>query len=434
MMTRRDVQGWSGGLEAVLERIAPRFARAEPRRRAASYLRGLLAPVERKNGWQLADAAGDATPDGVQDFLSRARWDADAVRDDLQTHASERLGDADAVLALDETGFVKKGAKSAGVQRQYTGTAGRIENSQVGVFLGYASRHGHALLDRALYLPKEWAGDAGRRGGARVPEAVASTTKPKPGLLMLERARAAGVPFSWVVGDSVYGADHAIRRWAERHRRGYVLAVTSGQRPGLRPVTAWIRQLPRSAWRRLSAGDGAKGPRLYGWACVPYSGAAPGFRGALLVRRSIAKPTELTFYLTHAPEGTALAELVRVAGARWSIESLFEQAKGEVGLDHHEVRSWVGWHRHTTLATLALAYLAAVRKAAGAGGCGPRGPRRRPAAVHGARGSAPALAPGLDASARTGHHLALVSVAPPPPAARAPRSLAPTDALIGALT
>ena len=434
MMTRRDVQGWSGGLEAVLERIAPRFARAEPRRRAASYLRGLLAPVERKNGWQLAEAAGDATPDGVQDFLSRARWDADAVRDDLQAYASEHLGDADAVLVLDETGFVKKGAKSAGVQRQYTGTAGRIENSQVGVFLGYASRHGHALLDRALYLPKEWAGDAGRRGGARVPEAVAFAPKPKLGLLMLGRARAAGMPFSWVVGDSVYGADHAIRRWAERHRRGYVLAVTSGQRLGLRPVTTWIRQLPRSAWRRLSAGDGAKGPRLYDWACVPYSGAAPGFRGALLVRRSIAKPTELTFYLTHAPEGTALAELVRVAGARWSIESLFEQAKGEVGLDHYEVRSWVGWHRHTTLAMLALAYLAAVRKAAGAGGCGPRGPRRRPAAVHGARGPAPAPAPGLEASARTGHHFALVSVAPPAPAARAPRSLAPTDALFGALT
>ena len=219
MTTRRDVQGWSGSLDAVLERIAPRFARAEPRRRAASYLRGLLAPVERKNGWQLAEAAGDATPDGVQDFLSRARWDADAVRDDLQAYAGEHLGDADAVLVLDETGFVKKGAKSAGVQRQYTGTAGRIENSQVGVFLGYASRHGHALLDRALYLPKQWAEDADRRGGARVPEAVAFTTKPKLGLLMLERARVAGVPFSWVAGDSVYGADHAIRRWAERHRR-----------------------------------------------------------------------------------------------------------------------------------------------------------------------------------------------------------------------
>ena len=239
--------------------------------------------------------------------------------------------------------------------------------------------------------------------------------------------------FAWITGDSVYGADHAIRRWAERHRRGYVLAVTSGQRLGLRPVTAWAKKLPKRAWQRLSAGDGAKGPRFYDWACLPYNGAAPGFQCALLVRRSVAKPTELTFYLTHAPEGTALADLVRIAGTRWSIESLFEQAKGEVGLDHDEVRSWVGWHRHITLAMLALAYLAALRKAA-AGGCRPRKPRRRPAAAHGARGQAPALAPGLDATAQTGRRPALVSMAPPTPAARTPRSLAPTHALHATLT
>jgi SRSO17 transposase len=432
MVTQLDVQGWAGGLDAVLDRIASRFGRAEPRRRAAAYLRGLLAPVERKNGWQLAEVAGDATPDGVQDFLSRAQWDADAVRDDLQAYVVEHLGDAGAVLVLDETGFVKKGAKSAGVQRQYTGTAGRIENSQVGVFLGYASQHGHALIDRALYLPKEWAEDADRRREARVPADITFTTKPKQGLAMLERARAAGVPFSWITGDSVYGADHAIRRWAERHRRGYVLAVTSGQRLGLRPVTAWIKKLPKGAWQRLSAGDGAKGPRFYDWACLPYSGAAPGFQCALLVRRSVATPTELTFYLTHAPEGTTLVELVRIAGTRWSIESLFEQAKGEVGLDHYEVRSWVGWHRHITLAMFALVYLAAVRKAA-AGGCGLRKPRRRPAAAHDARGQAPALASGLDATAQTRRRPALVSVAPPPPAARTSRSLAPTDPFTGAL-
>ena len=196
MVTQSDVQGWACGLDAVLDRIGSRFGRAEPRRRAAAYLRGLLAPVKRKNGWQLAEVAGDATPDGVQDFLSRAQWDADAVRDDLQAYAAEHLGDADAVLVLDETGFVKKGAKSAGVQRQYTGTAGRIENAQVGVFLGYASQHGHALIDRALYLPKEWAEDADRRREARVPADIAFTTKPKQGLAMLEHARAAGMPFS----------------------------------------------------------------------------------------------------------------------------------------------------------------------------------------------------------------------------------------------
>lgn len=427
MVTRAEAARWARGLDAVLERIGPRFSRAEPRRRAAAYLRGLLAPVERKNGWQLAEAAGDATPDGVQDFLSRMRWDADAVRDDLQAHVAQHLGDPGAVLVLDETGFLKKGAKSAGVQRQYSGTAGRIENSQVGVFLGYAGRHGRALVDRALYLPRGWAADPARRAEARVPEGAAFATKPKLGLAMLERARAAGLPFAWVAGDSVYGADHAIRRWAERHRLGYVLAVTSGQRLGFRPVPDWIEGLPADAWQRLSAGDGTKGPRLYDWACVPYRGAAPGFRCALLVRRSVAEPGELTFHLTHAPEAVALADLVRVAGSRWSIESCFEQAKGEVGLGHYEVRSWVGWHRHATLSMFALAHLAAVREAAAAGGCGPGGPRRRPAAAHRAGGQAPAVGARRRAGAEAQCRPAVVRLATTTPAARAPCALAPAN-------
>lgn len=427
MATRADVQGWASGLDDLVGRVAPRFVRAEPRRRAAAYLRGLLALVERKNGWQLAEAAGDATPDGVQDFLSRMRWNADAVRDDLQAYVVEHLGDPGAVLILDETGFLKKGTQSVGVQRQYTGTAGRIENSQVGVFLGYAGRHGRALLDRALYLPKEWAEDADRRREAHVPEEIAFTTKPKQGLAMLERARAAGVPFAWITGDSVYGADHAIRRWAERHRRGYVLAVTSGQRLGFRPVTTWIEDLPEDVWQRLSAGEGAKGPRLYDWACVPYRGATPGFQCTLLVRRNIGAPeAALTFYLTHAPEGTALAELARIAGTRWAIESLFEQAKGEVGLAQYEVRSWIGWHRHVTLAMLALAYLAAVRRGA-IGGNGPDEPGRRPAAADRARGPAPTVAFGRLRTAKARRRPALVSVAPTPPAARTPRTLAPAN-------
>src|SRR5215211_8295699 len=221
-----DARRWVGQLDELVTRIAPRFNRIEPRQRARAYLQGLLAPLERKNGWHLAEAAGDATPDGVQDFLSRMRWDADAVRDDLRAYVAEHLGDPDAVLVLDETGFLEKGDRSAGVQRQYSGTAGRIENCQIGVFLGYASRHGQALIDRALYLPKCWAGDAARRAAAGVPEEVGFATKPKLGLAMLERALEAGVPFAWVTGDSVYGADHRIRRRLEAHRRGYVLAVT----------------------------------------------------------------------------------------------------------------------------------------------------------------------------------------------------------------
>lgn len=416
-------EGWSRELEALAARIAPRFVRAEPRRRALAYLRGLLSPVERKNGWQLAEAAGDGTPDGVQDFLSRMRWDADAVRDDLRAYVVEHLGDPDAVLVLDETGFLKKGNKSAGVQRQYSGTAGRIENCQIGVFLGYASRHGRALIDRALYLPQGWASDVARRAAAGIPEAVAFATKPQLGLAMLERALEAGVPFAWVAGDSVYGADSRIRRRPEARGRGYVLAVTSGQRLGFVPVEDWLTKVPPDGWSRLSAGDGAKGPRLYDWAYLPYRGAAPGWRMGLLIRRSPAKPDDLTYYLTHAPEPTTLARLVRVAGTRWAIEACFEAAKGEVGLDEYEVRSWTGWRRHITLAMLAHAYLAVLRKAA-LGGSGRARPRRRTAAPHRARGSASALAPHLGPHTRAIRHSALVQLAQAPPAARTPMPLA----------
>ncbi len=313
------------------------------------------------------------------------------------------------------------------MQRQYTGTAGRIENAQVGVFLGYAGQHGRALIDRALYVPDSWAGDDARRRAARIPGDVVLTTKPKQGLVMLERARAAGVPFAWVAGDSVYGADSALRRWAERHRRGYVLAVTSGQRLGQRPVTTWIEDLPNAAWQRLSAGDGAKGPCLYDWTHLPFNGGAEGFACALLVRRSMAKPEEVTFYLTHAPNRTTLAELVHIAGTRWSIESLFEQAKGEVGLDQYEVRSWVGWHRHVTLSMLALAYLAVVRRSAepgAVGGCGPGKPESRPAAAHRARGQTAHRGPRRPKATQARCCPAMVHLATAAPATRQTRPLA----------
>ena len=423
MTTVGTAEGWTRELDALAARIAPRFVRAEPRRRALAYLRGLLAPLERKNGWQLAEAVGDPTPDGVQDFLSRMRWDADAVRDDLRAYVVEHLGDADAVLVLDETGFLKKGDRSAGVQRQYSGTAGRIENCQIGVFLGYAGRHGQALIDRALYLPARWTGDAARCAAAGIPQGLTLTTKPKLGLAMLDRALDAGVPFAWVAGDSVYGADHRIRRRLEARGRGYVLAVTSGQRLGFVPVENWLAKVPPDGWRRLSAGDGAKGPRFYDWAYLPYRGAAPGWRMGLLVRRSPAKPGELAYHLTHAPEGTTLARLVRVAGTRWTIEGCFEAAKGEVGLDEYEVRSWTGWHRHVTLAMLAHAYLAALRKAA-LGGSGRARPRRRTAAPHRARGAAPAVAPRVEPAPKPHRRLVLVRLAQATPATRATMPLA----------
>src|SRR3712207_5437002 len=410
MTTVGTAEGWPRELDALAARIAPRFVRAEPRRRALAYLRGLLAPLERKNGWQLAEAAGDPTPDGVQDFLSRMRWNADAVRDDLRAYVVEHLGDPDAVLVLDETGFRKKGGKSAGVQRQYSGTAGRIETCQIGVFLGYASRHGRALIDRALYLPERWTRDPARCAAAGIPAGLTLITKPQLGMAMLDRALDAGVPFAWVAGDSVYGADHRIRRRLEARGRGYVLAVTSGRRLGFAPVGKWLAEVPPGGWRRLSAGDGAKGPRLYDWAYLPCRGAARGWRMGLLIRRNPAKPDDLAFYLTHAPEGTALARLVRVAGARWAVEGCFEATKGEAGLDEYEVRSWAGWHRHVTLALLAHAYLAVLRKAA-LGGSGRARPRRRVAAHDRARGEAPALAPRLGPAARTRRRAPLVGVA-----------------------
>jgi SRSO17 transposase len=426
MPSSDGVKDWAAALEALSDRLAPRFVRAEPRRRALAYLRGLLAPLERKNGWQLAEAAGDATPDGVQDFLARMRWDADAVRDDLRAYVVEHLGEPDAVLVLDETGFIKKGEKSAGVQRQYSGTAGRIENCQIGVFLGYASRHGQALIDRALYLPERWTRDAVRCAAAGIPNGLTLTTKPQLGLAMLDRALAAGVPFAWLTGDSVYGADHRIRRRLEARQRGYVLTVTSGQRLGLVPVETWLAKVRSDGWRRLSAGEGAKGPRLYDWAYLPYRGAAPGWRMGLLIRRSIAKPDDLTYYLTHAPEGTPLARLVRVAGMRWTIESCFEAGKGEVGLDEYEVRSWTGWHRHITLAMMAHAYLAVLRKAA------LRGTERaqshpRPAAAHRARSAASALASRVGTNPQSRRRPALVQLAQAPSAAGTTMSLAQKD-------
>ena len=317
----------------------------------------------------------------------------------MRAYVVAQLGDADAVLVLDETGFIKKGTKSVGVQRQYSGTAGRIENCQIGVFLGYASRHGHALIDRALYLPEVWANDPARRDAAGVPAEMVFATKPQLGRQMLSRAFAAGVPCRWVTGDSVYGADYALRRCIEKSGCGYVLAVTSRQRLGFKTVADWLEDVPTSGWQRLSAGEGAKGPRLYDWAWLPQgSDAAGGWQKGLLIRRKLAQPEAFTFYLTLAPEAADWSDLVRVAGTRWTIEASFEAAKGEVGLDQYEVRSWTGWHRHITLAMLAHAYLAVIRCATGGEKRHARS-QRRSAAAHRA-GSAPfALAPGLGPAA-----------------------------------
>lgn len=360
------VQGGTADLTHIECRLAPYFERAEPRRRAITYLRGLLSPAERKNSWQLAEASGEATPYGLQHLLGRALWDPDAVRDELRTYVIEHLGDTKAVLVIDETGFLKKGRHSAGVARQYSGTAGRIENCQIGVFLAYASRHGHALLDRDLYVPKEWTDDPGRCQQAGIPKDRRFATKPALAGQMLARSLAAGVPAAWVAGDSVYGDDRRLRMALEARPQGYVLAVSGKEYVWLdwhqRQVKTVLAALPEDGWSRLSAGDGAKGLRWYDWRWLSLAEPLePGWGRWLLVRRSINEPSEVRAYVVYAPQATTLEEVVRVAGMRWTIEICFEAAKGEVGLDHYEVRSWTGWYRHITLALWALALLTVVR-------------------------------------------------------------------------
>jgi SRSO17 transposase len=364
--TADQVAGWADEVAVVGDRIGRHFARSEPRRRAIGYVRGLLSDTERKNGWQLAEHLGDPTPDGVQHLLARADWDADAVRDDLTRYVAEHLGDPGGVLVVDETGFLKKGTKSCGVARQYTGTAGRVENCQVGVFLGYVTPKGRALIDRALYLPKDWAGDADRRDAAGVPEEVEFATKLVLARGMIERAVAAGVPARWVTADAVYGSDYHFRIGLENQGLGYVAGVRSdfAVASGFRQVRAkaLLAEVPDDGWHRVSCGDGAKGPREYDWAVLRTNSPEPEtYARWLLIRRGVTAPEEIAYFACGGPPGATLGELVRIAGMRWAIEECFELAKGDCGLDEYEVRSWVGWHRHVTLSLFALAVVAVIR-------------------------------------------------------------------------
>jgi SRSO17 transposase len=351
--------------------MAGRFARVETRRRAGQFVLGLLADLPRKNCWTIAEHAGDPDPHGMQHFLGRASWDTDGVRDDLRDYVIGALGDGDAVLVVDETGDLKKGSMTVGVQRQYTGTAGRIENAQVAVYLTYAGARGHAMIDRELYLPKSWTDDPHRLADAGVPDDVEFATKPALATGMLTRALQAGVPARWVAGDEVYGADPGLRTECELHRIGYVLAIGCDRRI---PTTAGpIRAdelaagLPRWAWQRLSAGSGAKGERYYDWAWIEHPDPAghrdhdadplDTQRWSLLIRRH-CHTGELAFYRCYSPQPVPLRELVRVAGRRWTVEESFQAGKGLAGLDEHQVRRWTSWRRWTLLAMLAHALLA----------------------------------------------------------------------------
>jgi SRSO17 transposase len=378
-----DLAGWVAALDELVELISGRFARTEPRRRVGGYLRGLLAGLQRKNGWTLAEHAGAASPDGMQRLLRTAGWDVDGVRDDVRGYVLDTLGDpageqASGVFVVDDTGFVKKGIRSAGVARQYTGTTGKVDNCQLGVFLAYASSRGRALIDRELYLPTSWTEDRDRCARAGVPDEVGFATKPQLGVAMLARAHRAGVLTGWVTADEAYGQNPTFRGWLVEQRVPFVLATRNddvltspdGHRRQAK-VLATIAGTASGGWERRSIGAGAHGDRAYDWTAIALdpAGLPGGWGHWLLVRRQIhpgegKKYRDMAFYRCAGPAATPLRELIRVAGARWAIEECFQAAKNEAGLDHYQVRDYRAWYAHITLAMAAAAYLAATRATA----------------------------------------------------------------------
>jgi SRSO17 transposase len=370
---------WCAELRQVKAEIQPLFGHPSVAASAAAFLDGLLGSERRKTGWMRAEAAGDPGPWRQQAVLGRSHWNADALRDLVREYALETLASPGAVLVIDETGFLKQGLRSCGVGRQYTGSAGKITNCQIGVFAAYVSDQGCTFIDRQLYLPKDWTNKPERRTAAQVPDTIRFVTKPEIAAQMIERAITAGVPFDWVATDTIYGVG-SIEMQLRRAGKGYVLGAHAtdpfnswGKTPPVAGTAEQIaRALPRQAWRRLSAGSGTKGPRLYDWAYVEladleaaeYSTEHTGvWTRGLLIRRSLTDH-DLAFFSTWCPAGTPWDRLVRVEGRRWTIEDAFETAKTELGLTHNETRSWHGWHRHVSLVMLAFAMMAVVRQGA----------------------------------------------------------------------
>jgi SRSO17 transposase len=438
-MTPDELGQWSADFEDFQARFAPFFVRSEPRQAARQYLRGLLAPVKRKNCWQMAEAVGEKDPQPLQRLLYSAQWNEDTVRDELQRFVIERFGDEEGIGVVDETGFLKKGKKSVGVKRQYSGTAGKVENCQVGVFLTYFAQEGRTFLDRRLYLPKEWCADEGRRREARVPDELIFKTKPELAVGMLKHAWAQGVPMAWVTGDEVYGDAPYLRDAVAGAGKMYVLAVAANtpvwqERPTVEEPVGGGKGRPRTKprlaegapsaetvatviaarsaedWQRLTVSEGEKGPRTYDWTrvrVVESRDGLPGPESWLIARRSVTDPTDVAYYLSNAPMSTPLSMIVQVASARWSIETTIEEGKGEAGLDEYEVRYWHSWHRHITLSMMAHAWLASTRQAAGGKTPGPRTGRVECPRGAAAVGDRPATASSLPRTA-----VGLVPLAP----------------------
>ena len=350
------------GFEELTKRVGGVFANDSGRNMAASYIKGLLSVVERKNGWQLAESMGLKTPYSLQQFLFRGRFSADSLRDVLRSYVSEKLGEPDGILVVDETGFLKQGKKSCGVKRQYSGTAGRIANCQIGVFLTYAGSKGHTPIDRRLYIPEEWCNDIQRRKGAGIPDDLTFLTKPQMALEMMKSAHEAELPFEWVTGDCVYGQDHDTRLWLEADNKNYVLGISGKDYiwQGFKQVRVAeiLNSLPAEGWSEVSCGNGSKGARIYDWLHVDInSQISENKKRWLLIRKSKTNPQDLCAYVCCASCDTTVERLVQIAGYRWTIECCFAEGKSEVGMDQYEVRSFEGWYKHITFACLALALL-----------------------------------------------------------------------------
>ena len=376
-VTEDDIAGWAEDVQVWTDELGFLFNRPEPKRTFGLFIRGLLSDAPRKNAWGLAEQLGYRSPDALQHLVSRASWDADMLRDQVRFRVVEGLGDAGGVLVVDDTQVQKWGDKSVGVAPQYCGVTGDTRNVQTMVMLTYASRHGHAYVDRELYLPESWTSDPARLKAAKVPDDRVFLTKPQLAARMLDRAVGAGAPFSAVVFDSGYGKDEALRTHLSSSGLAYAAEVPKSlplfDDAGRRTRADKIhRLLPGAAWQLCSQGAGEKGERTYDYAMVPVSPVrerpSDGFAFALLIRKTKQKTVtkgrsvyEFAYFLVHAPHGTSLAQMVRWTGLRWNIEDDNKAAKNEFGLEDYQVRTWPSWHRYVTSSMLAHAFIAVKR-------------------------------------------------------------------------
>lgn len=394
-MDEQQLLALKPALDRFLDHYAPLFGHDGNQTHARRFVQGLLRGGERRNTENIAEALDGGPVRSLQAFITTGAWKDTQLLTQVRRQVFETLGDADAVWNSDETGFPKKGTKSVGVKRQYSGTLGRTDNCQVAVFANYCSTKGHTFVDRRLFLPEEWAADPARRAAAGVPAEVIVRTK--PALAMMAEAVAAGVPFRWAGGDCVYGDNPTFVQGVRALGKWYVLDIScdtrvwtaepqvtpaaerpqpSRGRPPTKPLVVGERRridevaasLPAGAWRRVVVGEGSQGPRMCEYAELRVwfrEDELPGPAERLLVQRSLGQSAELKYHRSNAPAEASLEKLAQVRGVRWTIEEDIPSCKGECGLDEYETRGWVGWHHHTALSVLALAFLVLQKKQSG---------------------------------------------------------------------